>query len=83
MRFSVSALLLAALTAAVSAQNTTVGPCCSIDPNSVDIDTRQDWCRAQTNTCPEVCGGIGKLKQGGNLCDPVRRPSRYSNAWQC
>ncbi|KAI7159071.1 hypothetical protein KC349_g4426 [Hortaea werneckii] len=29
----------------------------TIDPNSVDLSTRQNWCRAQFNTCNSVCGG--------------------------
>merc|ERR1712072_1631247 len=29
----------------------------TIDPNSVPLATRQDWCRAQFNTCRGVCGG--------------------------
>jgi hypothetical protein len=70
-----SSLLLAAsaLTGLVAAQQnyTTYTECCTIDPNSVDSKLRQDWCRAQLNTCPELCGGIGKLASGGNLCDPV------------
>ncbi|KAI6893118.1 hypothetical protein KC318_g12838 [Hortaea werneckii] len=29
----------------------------TIDPNSVDLSERQNWCRAQFNTCNSVCGG--------------------------
>merc|ERR1712072_503717 len=29
----------------------------TIEPNSVPLATRQDWCRAQFNTCLGVCGG--------------------------
>merc|ERR1711939_213796 len=29
----------------------------TIEPNSVPLATRQDWCRAQFNTCRGVCGG--------------------------
>jgi len=29
----------------------------TIDPNSVDSTTRANWCRAETNTCPILCGG--------------------------
>lgn len=29
----------------------------TIDPNSVDSTTRANWCRAETNTCPVLCGG--------------------------
>ncbi|KAI7267019.1 hypothetical protein KC345_g8030 [Hortaea werneckii] len=29
----------------------------TIDPNSVPLDTRMNWCLAQKNTCNSVCGG--------------------------
>merc|ERR1711939_584662 len=29
----------------------------TIEPNSVPLATRQNWCRAQFNTCLGVCGG--------------------------
>merc|ERR1711977_768919 len=29
----------------------------TIEPNSVPLATRQNWCRAQFNTCNSVCGG--------------------------
>jgi len=29
----------------------------TIDPNSVTSTVRADWCRAETNTCPVLCGG--------------------------
>ena len=41
-------------------------------PTLPPIATRQTWCRAEQNTCPEICGGIGQLAQDGNLCDSVR-----------
>ncbi|OCL04968.1 hypothetical protein AOQ84DRAFT_345413 [Glonium stellatum] len=63
-----STLLLAAtaFTGLVAAQN--FSQCCTL-PTLPPIATRQTWCRAEQNTCPELCGGIGKLAQNGNLCD--------------
>lgn len=40
----------------------------TIDPNSVDATTRANWCRAETNTCPVLCGG--NLYKS-NTCDQV------------
>ncbi|KAF2234950.1 hypothetical protein EV356DRAFT_532236 [Viridothelium virens] len=43
----------------------------TIDPNSVDIGTKNGWCTAQTSSCPLIC-----LQQPGasgttsNTCDP-------------
>ena len=54
-----STLLIAATTLCglASAQNySTSGPL-TIDPNSVDLDLRQSWCRGQTANCPLICGG--------------------------
>ncbi|TKA79773.1 hypothetical protein B0A55_03299 [Friedmanniomyces simplex] len=54
-----STLLLAttALTGLVSAQNySTSGPI-SVTASSVPYDTRLSWCRAQQNSCPQICGG--------------------------
>lgn len=64
-----ASLLLAAsaFSGLVAAQN--FSQCCTINPGSVDTDTRQSWCRAEQNTCPELCGGIGNLANNGNLCD--------------
>merc|ERR1712072_340406 len=39
----------------------------TIDPNSVDLSERQNWCRAQFNTCNSVCGG----QAFPNECDAV------------
>ena len=41
----------------------------SIDPGSVDLAERRIWCRAQLNSCPEICGGTANP----NTCDAVRR----------
>jgi len=48
--------------------------CCGVDPNSVDSDDRIAWCRAQTNTCPEICGG----RTSSNTCNQVRDDRGYS-----
>ncbi|KAF2499839.1 hypothetical protein BU16DRAFT_524281 [Lophium mytilinum] len=64
-----ASLLLAAsaFSGLVAAQN--YSACCDINPGSVDPQLRQTWCRAEQNTCPELCGGIGNLANNGNLCD--------------
>ncbi|KAI5245518.1 hypothetical protein E4T47_01525 [Aureobasidium subglaciale] len=49
-----------ALSGLAAAQNYT------IVPSSVDSTTRANWCRAQTNTCPVLCGSQ-LLK--ANTCD--------------
>ncbi|KAF2185104.1 hypothetical protein K469DRAFT_708387 [Zopfia rhizophila CBS 207.26] len=72
MLYSNLLVAAAAFFSFASAQNSTatpVGPCCNVDPGSIDSDLRADWCRAERNTCPEVCGGISKLQQGGNDCN--------------
>ena len=64
-----STLLLAAttFTGLVSAQNySTSGPI-SVVPDSVSITLRESWCRAQTGSCPQICGG----QANPNTCDPV------------
>ncbi|KAJ6445726.1 chromatin structure-remodeling complex protein RSC7 [Purpureocillium lavendulum] len=51
-----SAALVAFAAAAVSAQqNYTSELDMKIDPNSVEIQTRAQWCQAQTNTCNLLC----------------------------
>jgi hypothetical protein len=46
--------------------------CCEVDPTTVDAPTRASWCRAQMNTCPELCpdGNVAE-----NKCDNVSHPS--------
>ena len=67
MFYSTVLLAATALTGLVSAQNySTSGPL-SITPSSVDYNTRLAWCRAQTNSCPQICGG----QASPNTCDPV------------
>ncbi|KAF1355276.1 hypothetical protein BDV97DRAFT_418969 [Delphinella strobiligena] len=72
-----STLLLAAtaITGLVSAQDTdgtwsfatnysTSGPI-AINPDSVELATRESWCRAETSTCPQICGTTSS-----NTCNP-------------
>jgi len=60
-------IILLALASSVSCQNySTSGPL-SINPDSVDYDTRLAWCRAQTTTCPQICSGTDSV----NTCDAV------------
>lgn len=60
-------LATTALTGLVSAQNYSTSGALSVVPNSVAYVLRQSWCRAQTNSCPEICGG----QAYPNNCDPV------------
>ncbi|TKA51071.1 hypothetical protein B0A49_12282 [Cryomyces minteri] len=64
MFFSTLLFAATAFSGLVAAQNATVNT--SIDPNSVSIQLRQSWCRAQTNSCPQICGG----QASPNTCDP-------------
>jgi hypothetical protein len=64
--------VVAAFSAFTSAQNySTTGPL-SVDPNSIPSSLRQTWCRAQTTSCPQICGGRAQP----NTCDPVSRIPR-------
>ncbi|GAB7349553.1 hypothetical protein MBLNU459_g0251t2 [Dothideomycetes sp. NU459] len=66
MFYSTTVLLAAtALSGLVSAQNYSTSGNISVVPSSVDYATRQAWCRAQTNTCPLICGVTS-----ANTCDP-------------
>lgn len=50
----------------------------AINPDSVTYTTRQAWCRAEINTCDEICGSYS-----ANSCDPVstrHNPAR-SQIW--
>ncbi|KAK5132437.1 hypothetical protein LTR08_009048 [Meristemomyces frigidus] len=65
MFYSTLLIAASALTGLVSAQNYSTSGALSIDPNGVDYDTRLSWCRAQTNSCPQICGG----QASPNSCD--------------
>ncbi|KAL5615217.1 hypothetical protein BROUX41_005273 [Berkeleyomyces rouxiae] len=42
----------------------------TIDPNSVDISTRERWCSDQTIQCPMVCEQTAGGSPEVNTCDP-------------
>jgi hypothetical protein len=69
MLYSTVLLALSAFAGVASAQN--FSTCCDINAGSVPIEKRRGWCVAERNTCPELCGGIGRLAPNGNNCDPV------------
>ncbi|KAF2474663.1 uncharacterized protein BDR25DRAFT_254995 [Lindgomyces ingoldianus] len=70
MLFSALIVAATAFSSFALAQNTSlpIGACCTLDPNTVSNDNKSTWCAAERHTCPEVCGGIGKTKAGGNEC---------------
>ncbi|KAJ4301171.1 hypothetical protein N0V90_003261 [Kalmusia sp. IMI 367209] len=61
--------LVAAQNGSVSGLPSTIEPCCTVDANLVSDDLKTEWCQAQENTCPEICGGQGQIASGGNECD--------------
>jgi hypothetical protein len=69
----------AAFSGLVSAQNDTtglpssIGPCCTVDANTIPQAKKESWCQAETNTCPDVCGGPSQVAGDGLKCDPVSR----------
>ncbi|KAL7939719.1 hypothetical protein V8C35DRAFT_14390 [Trichoderma chlorosporum] len=42
----------------------------SIDPNSVPLSTRQNWCASETSTCPIICQQTTSKPTIVNDCDP-------------
>jgi hypothetical protein len=54
---------------------TNTSTCCDVDPSTVGSNVRLSWCRAQQNTCPELCAN-GQTST--NICDPVRAVYIYS-----
>jgi hypothetical protein len=66
MLYSTVVFAAAAFSGLVAAQsgNSTV----TIDPNSVPSSLRQTWCRAQLQTCPQLCPDQ-RTTAGGNTCD--------------
>lgn len=74
-----AATALSGLVGAQSMNETGTGP--TIDAGSVSYSTRQGWCRIQTQSCPQICGG--RTEAGGNECDPVSHASNvFANAGQ-
>ncbi|CAM1504675.1 Fc.00g022660.m01.CDS01 [Cosmosporella sp. VM-42] len=41
-----------------------------IDPNSVPLSTRQNWCQNEKYTCPVICQQFGDGTTKVNECDP-------------
>lgn len=80
MLFTSFLVATAALSSAVFAQNETlelppgIEPCCNVDPNRVPSTLRGEWCTAQRETCPRICGGVNNLARGGQTCDLVCHP---------
>ncbi|MCJ1277422.1 hypothetical protein MMC21_005235 [Puttea exsequens] len=54
----------AALIGFAAAQNSTSSS--TFNAGSVDLTTKNQWCRAETNNCPTLCGGPMQVKQ--NQC---------------
>ena len=67
MFYSTLLIAASAFTSIVSAQNYSTSGALSITPSGVDYNTRLAWCRAETNSCPEICGG----QASPNTCDAV------------
>ncbi|OIW24059.1 hypothetical protein CONLIGDRAFT_693012 [Coniochaeta ligniaria NRRL 30616] len=42
-----------------------------IDPNSVPLSTRQNWCQSELSTCPLICQQVEPQTTLVNTCDPV------------
>ncbi|KAF2166564.1 hypothetical protein M409DRAFT_23199 [Zasmidium cellare ATCC 36951] len=62
-----STLLLAtaAFAAVASAQNYSTSGNLSVDTSQIPSALKSSWCRAQTNSCPQICGG----RASPNNCD--------------
>lgn len=73
MLYSTLLVAASAFSSFVVAQNasTPIGACCTVDANRIPDDQKADWCQAEQNTCPEICGGQGQIASGGNDCDNV------------
>jgi len=61
--FAFTALLTAATFVLTSAQ--------SIDPTTVPIQTRDQWCASQESVCPELCLQLNATSTTANTCDPT------------
>ncbi|GAB7347419.1 hypothetical protein MBLNU459_g4341t1 [Dothideomycetes sp. NU459] len=66
MRYYASLLFTAAITSLASAQSTYY-----VDPNSVDLTTRESWCNSQTSACPLIClqTSANSADTDANTCD--------------
>ncbi|KAL1882215.1 hypothetical protein Daus18300_000701 [Diaporthe australafricana] len=43
----------------------------SIDPSSVPLSTRKQWCTSEISTCPSICQDQSDTNAQVNTCDPV------------
>jgi hypothetical protein len=79
MLFTSFLVAASALSGFVAAQNNEtnknlppgINDCCTVDANLVPKDKKQQWCQAQRNTCPDLCGGIPELAKDGQDCNQV------------
>jgi hypothetical protein len=69
MIYSTLVVALTAITGFASAQSGNFTSCCNVQPSTIEQSLRLSWCRAQQNTCPEVCPN-GQTSV--NNCDAVR-----------
>jgi hypothetical protein len=60
---SVVVALLASVVSAVTNANSNANT--TIDPNTVDLTLRSQWCQAEINTCGTLCSG----ESNSNTCD--------------
>ncbi|KAF4632464.1 hypothetical protein G7Y89_g5675 [Cudoniella acicularis] len=60
---AVAVALLAGFAVAATSDNST------IDPSTVTLTTRSQWCQGEQNTCPILCGGASATTS--NDCDPT------------
>ncbi|ORY16257.1 hypothetical protein BCR34DRAFT_597811 [Clohesyomyces aquaticus] len=76
MLFNTLIVAASAFAGVAFAQNDTglppsVQPCCTLDAGTINQANRTNYCTAQRQTCPAICGGQGHTKAGndGNFCD--------------
>jgi hypothetical protein len=75
MLFNTFVVAASAFAGFALAQNETglppgVQPCCTLDFATINQANRTNYCTAQRQTCPAICGGTGNTKPGdGNTCD--------------
>ncbi|KAF2684724.1 hypothetical protein K458DRAFT_25982 [Lentithecium fluviatile CBS 122367] len=44
----------------------TISACCTVAAGQINSTFKGEWCRANKNTCPEICGGQGQVAAKGN-----------------
>jgi hypothetical protein len=68
------ALVLAATRASAQLAQTNLSQCCDVAPSGVPLNTREQWCLSQRQTCPQLClNGIASA----NDCDYVSFPPTH------